>query len=163
MFDRKAAFWVTSTLFICMFAIFIILTLLVTPRPLLDHGDMNDGTNNEYLVELAQDLSNMVWWITVGFVMLPIMLLLLILAIFLYFTSQGEGQHGAESMVKNVENAPTIGVRPPGDASKADSKPATDKQQSIDPKDALELRYARGEVTREQYLDMQRELKNARL
>jgi len=163
MFDRKAAFWVTSTLFICMFAIFIILTLLVTPRPLLDHGDMNDGTNNEYLVELVQDLSNMVWWITVVSSCCPSCSCSSYWPSSSIFTSQGEGQHGAESMVKNVENAPTIGVRPPGDASKADSKPATDKQQSIDPKDALELRYARGEVTREQYLDMQRELKNARL
>ncbi len=161
-FDRKAAFWVTSTLLVCMFVIFVILAVLVTPEPRLDYSDIAPGSDTEYLVDVVQDLNNMVWWMTVGFIMLPIMLLLLFLAIYFLFTAKDDGR-------PNAAAAPSIS---PGtkDAGGKDSKGASEartsagsKTETLDPSDALDLRYARGEVTREQYLDMQRELKKARL
>lgn len=156
-FDRKAAFWVTSTLLVCMFVIFAILAVLVTPKPNLDNGDIASGSDTEYLVDLVQDLNNMVWWITVAFIMLPIMLLLLFLAIFFLFTS-GDAQKTTAATGTSF-----LGPREAKDATGPKPQPAGGKPDAIDPSDALDLRYARGEVTREQYMDMQRELKKARL
>ncbi len=155
-FDRKAAFWVTSTLLVCMFVIFIILAVLVTPKPALDHGDIVAGSDTEYLVDAIQDLNNMVWWMTVSFIMLPIMLLLLFLALFFLFTSKDDcGPTGASFL------GPRYEVRP---ASDAKPQPAVGQAApQIDPSDALDLRYARGEVTREQYAELQKDLKKARL
>lgn len=160
-FDRKAAFWVTSTLLVCSFVIFVILAVLVTPEPSLDYKDITPGSDNEYLVDAIQDLNNMVWWMTVSFIMLPIMLLLLFLAIFFLFTSKEEGvpKPSASAGVsflgprEEAKPAPEVKEQPSGDHS----------NQQVDPSDALDLRYARGEVTREQYLELQKELKKARL
>ncbi len=159
-FDRKAAFWVTSTLLVCMFVIFIILAVLVTPKPALDHADIVAGSDTEYLVDAIQDLNNMVWWMTVSFIMLPIMLLLLFLALFFLFTSKDDrGPKPAPTGTSFL--GPRYEVRP---ASDAKPQPAVGQAApQIDPSDALDLRYARGEVTREQYAELQKDLKKARL
>ena len=161
-FDRKAAFWVTSTLLVCMVVMFIILAVLVTPEPSLDYNDVAPGSDNEYLVDAVRDLSNMVWWMTVSFIMLPIMLLLLFLAIYFLFTAKDAGQPKAAATTSIFPGTKDAGTK---DAKVVEEgrTPATNKTEALDPSDALDLRYARGEVTREQYLDMQRELKKARL
>ena len=158
-FDRKAAFWVTSTLLVCMFAIFIILAVMVTPQPALDTSDIPAGSDIKYLENVVQDLNNMVWWMTVSFIMLPIMLLLLFLALFFLFTSKDDRSSKAASTSVSF-------LGPREEAKSSDSKSQTSGNHAnhpIDPSDALDLRYARGEVTREQYLELQKELKKARL
>ena len=161
-FDRKAAFWVTSTLLVCMFVIFVILAVLVTPEPKLDYSNIDAGSNTEYLVDAVRDLNNMVWWMTVGFIMLPIMLLLLFLAIYFLFTAKDDGQPKAAAALPVSPGTKDAGSKDSKGASEARTS-AGSKTETLDPSDALDLRYARGEVTREQYLDMQRELKKARL
>jgi len=151
MFDRKAAFWITSTLLVCMFVIFIILAVLVTPQLDLD------GVSSD-LAPVLESLNNMVWWMTVGFIMLPIMLLLLVLAIYFLFTSKNEVGPNANAAVGTNFLAPTA----PKEVIKV--APANSNvTKAINSADALDLRYARGEVTRDQYVEMQRDLKKMKL
>lgn len=157
-FDRKAAFWVTSTLLVCMFVIFIILAVLVTPKPALDYGDIVPGSDTEYLVDAVQDLNNMVWWMTVSFIMLPIMLLLLFLALFFLFTSKDDRTPKAASTGVSF-----LGPREEVKSASVTQPSGGHANQHIDSSDALDLRYARGEVTREQYVELQKELKKAKL
>lgn len=159
-FDRKAAFWVTSTLLVCMFAIFVILAVLVTPKPNLDYSDITPGSDTEYLVDAIQDLNNMVWWMTVGFIMLPIMLLLLVLAAYFLFTAKDPRTQGSTTN----SGISFLGPKDSKGAIDARSQPTGGQtMQHVDPSDALDLRYARGEVTREQYAELQKDLKKARL
>ena len=164
MFDRKSAFWVTSTLLICSFVIFVILAVLVTPTPNLDYDAIEGSVGAEHLADAIQDLNNMVWWMTVGFIMLPIMLLLLVLAIFFLFTMREEGS--PKSTSSRIPGFKAPDTNKSEDAEKNNdikSLPSSSKNEAIDPNDALDLRYARGEITRDQYMDLQRELKKTRL
>ena len=83
LIDKKSAFWVTSTLLVCTFVIFVILAFLVTPTLDISGIDPN-------IIPLLENLNQLVWWMTVGLVMLPIVLLLLALAIYFLFTTEDE-------------------------------------------------------------------------
>ena len=131
---------------------------MVTPNAALDASDIPAGSDIKYLEDAVQDLNNMVWWMTVSFIMLPIMLLLLFLALFFLFTAKDDRTPKAASTGASFMS--------PQESKPFDSKSQLSSgqgDQKIDPSDALDLRYARGEVTREQYVELQKELKKARL
>jgi len=157
LIDKKSAFWVTSTLLVCTFVIFVILAFLVTPTLDISGIDPN-------IIPLLENLNQLVWWMTVGLVMLPIVLLLLALAIYFLFTTEDEAmpRTTATPVSNNAIESKEANEFADADCSEAPSNgdKVTDAKNSSE---ALDLRYARGEISRDKYMEMQRDLKKAKL
>jgi|GEM_PF-1398147 len=156
LIDRKAAFWITTTLLVCLFAIFILLAVFITPKMDLDGVDPT-------LTPVLESMGQMVWWMTVGLIMMPIMLLILALSIYFLFTSNNEvGPNKGAIVGPNFFE--TKEAKESKDLKQAKPfTPGNKVAEVTNPSDALDLRYARGEITRDKYLEMQRDLKKVKL
>lgn len=138
--DRKTAFWIVLTLIACTFVIFILLTAVFPP----DTG-VSGVVNDELRAEL-EALRQAVWWTTMAMVMLPILMMLITLAMYLFITG---------NPAPAAKKAPAVKKDGPFDFI---SKPKPKKVEVTSTADVLDLRYARGEITREQYLAMKADL-----
>lgn len=164
LFDRKAAFWITTTLLVCLFAIFILLAVFITPKMDLDEVDPT-------LVPVLESMGQMVWWMTVGLVMMPVMLLIMALSVYFLFTSNNEVGPNKGAIVgpnfldtKDAKESRELKeFKDPKATAKAVFTPGNKVADVVNPSDALDLRYARGEITRDKYLEMQRDLKKVKL
>ncbi|WP_019176623.1 SHOCT domain-containing protein [Methanomassiliicoccus luminyensis] len=143
--DRKTAFWIVTTLIVALFVVFVLLAAVIKP----DTGVPDTITNPE-LKSTLESLRQAVWWTTIAMYMLPIMMMLIMLAMYLFITGNPAG-------IPPKATAPTLkkgglsGIIPHGKSKKAAEPAGTS--------DVLDLRYARGEITREQYLAMKEDLK----
>lgn len=135
--DRKTAFWIVLTVIVAMFALFVVLTEFIPPNT--NVANISDPGIRAEMDALRQA----VWWTTIAMVMLPIMLLLIALAIYLFIT----GNPAPSVMKVPGQKRGLLGM---GSRSK--------KVEASSTSDVLDLRYARGEITREQYLAMKADL-----
>lgn len=165
MVDKKAAFWITTTLLVCLFAVFVMLAVFITP-------DMDGGEFESKDVELVvENMRQMVWWMTVGLVVLPIMLLLLSVAVYLFITSDGMKSKTGLTPEPSASNLPasssTSSSRPSllGSPKPSPGAPPSSSKlaEATNPGDVLDLRYARGEITRDKYMEMKKDIKTPRL
>jgi uncharacterized membrane protein len=86
---------------------------------------------------MVDSMAAMLWWMTVATVVLPIMMILVVIAAYLFIT----------------EDRPSWFIR---------AAPSEKVKEATDPADILDLRYARGEITRDQYMAMRTDMKGAR-
>lgn len=136
--DRKAAFWVVVTVIACLFALFLFLAAIIKPTV-----DVTGLTSSE--ATLVKNMTQMMWWMTVALVMLPIMLLLITVAVWLFVTDKQEQTH--DQVVINAANG-TKTVIPAEHQSAAE---------------VLDVRYARGEITRDQYTQMKKDVRTIKV
>jgi hypothetical protein len=148
MVDRKSAFWILSTLIVCLFVVFIMLVAFI--RPDIDTtGITEPGTK-----AMVENLGHMVWWMTIALTVLPIILLLIAVDVYFYITAP---KHIENAIAKaNASNQPaTISIKRPG----TEFKPG----EHLSPQEVLDGRYARGELTRDQYSSMKKDIQATRL
>jgi NADH:ubiquinone oxidoreductase subunit 5 (subunit L)/multisubunit Na+/H+ antiporter MnhA subunit len=134
---------------ICLFVVFIVLAIFLKPY----YGETQDIADPQ-MRQLAESMAQTTWWMTVALVMLPIMLILIVIAGYLFI-----------SAAKLTAPAPVIApVAAPAKPGLFGSKPATGKvNEASAPTDVLDLRYARGEITRDQYMAMKADMKVQRI
>jgi uncharacterized membrane protein len=82
---------------------------------------------------IVESMADMLWWMTVATVVLPIMMLLIIIAAYLFIT----------------EDRPSWLIP---------AAPSAKVKEATSPEDILDLRYARGEITRDQYMAMKADM-----
>jgi uncharacterized membrane protein len=142
--DRKTAFWIVVTLIVALFFVFVLMAVFVKP----DMG-VSDIVREDIRLEL-EALREAVWWTTLASFMLPIMMMLIALAIYLFITGNPAGAPVKAAAPAAPKKGGLFGMVPGVKPKKAE--PASTF-------DVLDLRYARGEITREQYLAMKEDLK----
>ena len=86
---------------------------------------------------IADSMAKMVWWMTVAAIVLPIMLVLIVIAAYLFIT----------------QDRPSWFLQ---------ARPSEKVKEAVTPSDVLDLRYARGEITRDQYMAMKTDMKGAK-
>ncbi len=86
---------------------------------------------------MLNSMAAMLWWMTVATVVLPIMMILIIIAAYLFIT----------------EDRPSW-LLP--------AAPSDKVKEATTPADILDLRYARGEITRDQYMAMKTDMRGAK-
>jgi len=142
--DRKTAFWVVTWMAVMLFVVMILLAVYMTPTG-LDKNLPPENTlddNELLLINEIKNLRQMVWWTTIAMVMLPIIMLLMMLAIYLFLTAN------PAQAVSTYSSASQRGLFGKTKASRT----------LVDDTSVLDERYARGEITREQYLSMKADL-----
>ena len=144
--DRKTAFWIVLTLIVCMFAFFVVIAALFVPAD-ANAANIAEGSADEALVGTIASLRQAIWWTTMATVMLPIMMMMLALAMYLFVTGNPATAHAQATAGAKPK---LFGIVP---------KSAPKKAEATSTSDILDLRYARGEITREQYLAMKEDLK----
>jgi uncharacterized membrane protein len=117
---------------VALFFVFIVVAGFLYP------GANTDAIVNEDARDLAESMARMMWWMTVAIIILPIILLLIVVAAYLFIT---------EDRASRLLPA------------HHDAKPVEKVKEAIDPNDALDLRYARGELTRDQYMAMKADMR----
>jgi uncharacterized membrane protein len=83
---------------------------------------------------MLDSMAAMLWWMTVATIVLPIMMILVVIAAYLFIT----------------EDRPSW-LLP--------AAPSEKVKEATTPADILDLRYARGEITRDQYMAMKADMK----
>ncbi len=134
MIDRKSAFWVVVVMLVALFALFTIMAAFLQPA-------MEFHTTDPEALDLLQHASRMAWWSTIALVMLPVILLLITVAVYLFLTSA------------KVPGIPSFNSYSP-----RDDRPSQVAGPSKNPLDLLNERYVRGELTRDQYNTMRRDI-----
>ena len=87
MADKKAAaFTLVMIILIGMMALFVILALFTEPEATYNPS-LNETQN------LMAHSERMAWWATIGLVMLPVIMLLIVLAVFLFLSREDEKEH----------------------------------------------------------------------
>lgn len=133
---------------IALFAIFIVLAVFFDP--VVDTSKFEDPE----VAKIVDSLGQMVWWTTVALVMLPIMLILIVIAGYLFISA---------AKLTAAPPATTPIALAPAKKGFLGTKPAPVKagvNEASTPYDILDLRYARGEITRDQYLAMKADMKS---
>ncbi len=139
MIDRKSAFWVVVVMLVALFALFAIMAAFLQPAV-----DFNTG--DAMVDDLLTHASRMAWWSTIALVMLPVILLLISVAVYLFLTSVkvpgvpyvGNGAVNTLVNGKDDKSVPVVGGKTP--------------------LDLLSERYVRGELTRDQYNTMRKDI-----
>ena len=146
MQDTHNVSLIISGMVICLFVVFIVLAVFIDP---------NAETQNlpDEMKPYAESMARMTWWMTVALVMLPIMLILIVIAGYLFISA-------AKLTSSNPTPVPPAGPKPGLFGNKTTS--VKTKEASTTP-DVLDLRYARGEITRDQYMAMKTDMKSNRL
>lgn len=86
---------------------------------------------------MLESMAKMLWWMTVATVVLPIMMILIVIAAYLFITEDRASWFIPAAPSEKVKEATT-------------------------PADILDLRYARGEITRDQYMAMKTDMRGMR-
>jgi uncharacterized membrane protein len=106
------------------------------------------------LKQVAESMAQMTWWVTVALIVLPVMLVLIVIAGYLFITaSKAETPKPAAPAVAPAKTG-LFGAKPAAPAK---------VNEASSPYDVLDLRYARGEITRDQYMAMKADMKVNRL
>ena len=106
--------------------------------------------------QIAESMAQMTWWLTVAVIILPIMLILIIIAGYMFITAT------KAEVTKPATIAPPT---PAGQKSSffGKSVSGTKVAEASNPYEVLDLRYARGELTRDQYMAIKADMKVNRL
>jgi uncharacterized membrane protein (DUF485 family) len=155
--DRKNVSMIITGVVLCLFVMFIVLAAFI--RPDAGTGDIADPQ----VKAIADSMAQMMWWMTVALITLPIMLLLIAIAAYLFIT--GSNPSPAKPSASLSSSATPAGPAPfLSKQSIFGGKPAAAKTADPSaPGDVLDLRYARGEITRDQYMAMKQDMKTPRL
>jgi uncharacterized membrane protein len=116
---------------IVLFFVFIVVAGFFAP----DAG--TDQITDPEARAMVDSMSRMLWWMTVATIVLPIMMILVVIAAYLFITE---------------DRSSWLLPAAPSDKVKEATTPA----------DVLDLRYARGEITRDQYMAMKTDMKGVR-
>ena len=116
---------------IVLFFVFIVVAGFFPP----DAGTEN--ISDPQAQAMVESMSKLLWWMTVATVVLPIMMLRIVIAAYLFVT----------------EDRPTWFIQ---------AAPTEKVKEATSPADILDLRYARGEITRDQYMAMKTDMKGIR-
>jgi uncharacterized membrane protein len=147
MLVKHNASLIITGVVICLFVMFIFLAAFVHP----DAETKN--IVDPQAKQIAESMAQMIWWITVAMIILPVMLVLIIIAGWLFITA------------KRTEAPKVATLAPAAPKSTFFGKPvaATKVSEASTPHDVLDLRYARGEITRDQYMAIKADMKVNRL
>ncbi len=146
MLIKHNASLIITGVVVCLFVMFIVLAAFIHPDA--ETSKITDPAARE----LADSMAQMIWWMTVALIVLPIMLVLIIIAAYMFITA---------------EKANTLKPAPVPAAQKSTffgkSVSGAKVADATSPTDALDLRYAKGELTRDQYMAMKADMKAQRL
>ncbi len=117
---------------------FVFLAAFIRPST-----DITGLTSSE--ATMMENMAVMIWWMTLALVLFPIMLVLTSVAVWLFLTDKGAVTSGGMT-IDRPRRSKAIGALDQGSAS-----------------DVLDMRYARGEITRDQYQQMKKDVMSARL
>jgi di/tricarboxylate transporter len=145
MLVKHNASLIITGVVICLFVMFIVLAAFI--RPSVDTGDLT-GAEKTMVLNMAQ----MVWWMTIALIVLPIMLILILIAAYMFITAD---------RTKEPKPAPAPAAQKSTFFGKSVS--GTKVAEASSPNDALDLRYAKGELTRDQYMAIKADMKVNRL
>ncbi|MBI0583266.1 MAG: hypothetical protein ISF22_03460 [Methanomassiliicoccus sp.] len=132
--DKHNASLILVGVIVTLFFVFIIVAGFFAP------DDATAGIEDSEAKALAESLAAMVWWMTVAVIILPIMMVLIVLAAYLFITED----RASRFLPARPEPAPVQ---------------AEKVKEATTPYDVLDLRYARGEITRDQYVSMKADMK----
>lgn len=116
---------------IVLFFVFIVVAGFFAP----DAG--TNAISDPQAKAMADSMARMLWWMTVATIVLPIMLILVVIAAYLFIT----------------EDRPSWLIP---------AAPSEKVKEATTPADILDLRYARGEITRDQYMAMKADMRVAK-
>jgi uncharacterized membrane protein len=128
--DKHNASLILAGVVVVLFSVFIVVAGFLYP------GANTDTIVNEDARALAESMSRMIWWMTVAVIILPIMLVVIVVAAYLFITEDRVSRTRPSRADKNAEKV----------------------KEATDPHDALDLRYARGELSRDQYMAMKADM-----
>lgn len=114
-----------------LFFLFIVVAGFFAPDP------KTDQIAEPQAKAIADSMAKMVWWMTVAAIVLPIMLVLIVIAAYLFIT----------------QDRPSWFLQ---------ARPSEKVKEATTPSDVLDLRYARGEITRDQYMAMKTDMKGTK-
>jgi uncharacterized membrane protein len=129
--DKHNASLILVGAVIVLFFAFIIVAGFFAP----DAG--TGGITDPEAKAMVDSMSRMLWWMTVATIVLPIMMILIIIAAYLFVT----------------EDRPSWFLP---------AAPSDKVKEATTPADVLDLRYARGEISRDQYMAMKADMKSIR-
>jgi heme/copper-type cytochrome/quinol oxidase subunit 2 len=150
MLVKHNASLIITGVVICLFVMFIVLAAFIRPNA------YTDDINEPQLKVIAESMAQMIWWMTVALIVLPIMLVLILIAAYMFITAN---KTEAPKPEKLVASAPAAQKSTFFGKSASGTKLA----EASSPNDVLDLRYARGELTRDQYMAIKADMKTQRL
>jgi uncharacterized membrane protein len=134
---------------IALFVVFIVLAAFVHPDA------ETTGITDPQMKQVAESMAQMTWWVTLALVMLPIMLILIVIAGYLFISA---------AKLTAVGSTPNTPSPAPSKSGLFGNKVTSSKvNEANTPTDVLDLRYARGEITRDQYMAMKTDMRSSRL
>ena len=142
--DRRGLSLLLTGVAFVLFIMFVLLAGFFSPDP--HTSDIQD----EQVRELATSMAQMTWWMTVALVTLPVMMLLICIAVYLFVT-----QDKPSLLAKTQETVKNTILH-----AKPQAHPQAVKVlEPSNPSDVLDLRYARGEISHDQYMSMKTNMK----
>lgn len=150
MLVKHNASLIITGVVICLFVMFIVLAAFIHPD-----AETKNITDPQ-VKQIAESMAQMTWWLTVAVIILPIMLILIIIAGYMFITAT------KAEVTKPATIAPPT---PAGQKSSffGKSVSGTKVAEASNPYEVLDLRYARGELTRDQYMAIKADMKVNRL
>jgi hypothetical protein len=147
MLVKHNASLIITGVVICLFVMFIVLAAFIHPSA------ETQNITDPQVKQIAESMAQMTWWLTVAVIILPIMLVLIIIAGWLFITAD------KSEAPKSATPAPAASKSTFFGKSVSGAKVA----EASSPHDVLDLRYARGEITRDQYMAIKADMKVNRL
>jgi uncharacterized membrane protein len=142
--DRRGLSLILTGVAFIVFLMFIILAGYFHPDA------ETAGIENAEARAIAESMAQMTWWMSVALVTLPVLMLLILIAVYLFMTQDKQGfisktQEKFKSSLFGGHAQP-MKVLEPSNAT-----------------DLLDLRYARGEISQDQYMAMKNNMKAGRV
>ncbi len=138
--DRRGLSLILTGAAFLLFLMFIVLAGFFHPDA------ETGGIENAEVRAIAESMAQMMWWMSVALMTVPVLMLLILIAVYLFMTQDRKGlvARAQEKVEKGLfrSRSPPVKVLEASSAS-----------------DMLDLRYAKGELTHDQYMAMKTDMR----